>query len=58
MFPEKRKYLEGKENEQKRTVSYFKLKRKQILMKRVKQIVQYWCDDVIKGNILGKGWWQ
>lgn len=26
MFPEKRKYLEGKENEQKRTVSYFKLK--------------------------------
>ena len=51
MFPEKRKYLEGKENEQKKDCSYFKLKRKQILMKRVKQIVQYWCDDVIKGKI-------
>ena len=24
-------------------------------MKRVKQIVQYWCDDVIKGKYLGKG---
>ncbi len=24
-------------------------------MKRVKQIVQYWCDDVIKGKYPGKG---